>query len=79
MASTLKMQRGVLKELKNIRRFFDMMERDVKSGNTMKVSRAYVFIKTLVHHMDKGDLTPFEIELHHALLVSYEEWKAENE
>ena len=73
MASILKMQRGVLKELKNIRRFFAMMERDVKSGNPMKVSRAYVCIKTLVHHMDKGDLTPFEVELHHALLSSQEE------
>jgi hypothetical protein len=62
---------SLLKELKNIRLFFDNMEKGVKSRDARKIKRAYYFIKTLVYHMDEGDLTPLSIELHEALYEDY--------
>ena len=59
-----KIRLHLLKELKNVRRFFDNMERGVKSRNEEHIVKAYYFLKTLVHHLDKGDLTPEAIELH---------------
>ena len=73
MKDLAKMRLGVLREIKNIRIFFDRMERKVKSRNTDSVQDAYVFIKTLAWHMDNGDLTPFEIELHRELLAEPED------
>lgn len=70
---------SLIKELKNIRLFFDNMERGVKSREPKKVKRAYYFLKTLVYHMDEGDLTPLSIELHEALQESYLESLQENQ
>jgi len=61
------MRLGVLRELKNVRKFFDMMEAGVKTRNPVKVQRAYTFLKVLVYQMDKGELTPLSIELYEAL------------
>jgi hypothetical protein len=72
MKDIAKMRLGVLRELKEIRKFFDMMEKGVKSRDEIRVQRAYFFIKTLVYHMDKGDLTPLSIELYEALTIDYE-------
>lgn len=61
----------LLRELKNIRLFFDNMEKGVKSRDERKIKRAYYFIKTLVRHMDEGDLTPVSIELYELLHEDY--------
>lgn len=72
MKDIAKMRLGVLRELKEIRKFFDSMEKGVKSRDETRVQRAYFFIKTLVYHMDEGDLTPLSIELYEALTLDYE-------
>ena len=53
----------IIKELRNIRSFFDTMEKNVKTREPHRVWKAYHFLQTLVYHMDKGDLTPESIEL----------------
>lgn len=53
------MRLGVLRELKNMRRFIDHMERSVKSRDEDAVYKAYLFLKTMVYHMDEGDLREF--------------------
>ena len=58
-----KMRLGVLRELKNVHKFFDNMERSVKTRNPEAIQRAYMFLVHLVHHMDKGCLTPESIAL----------------
>lgn len=62
MDSITQMRLGVLREIKSIRRFFDHMEKNVKSRNPDHVTRAYTFITILVEHMNNGDLTPFNVE-----------------
>ena len=57
------MRRGVLREIKNIRRFLDNMERSVKNRNEEAIQRAYMFIAHMAHEMDKGLLTPGNIAL----------------
>jgi hypothetical protein len=58
-----KMRLGVLRELKNVHKFFDNMERSVKTRNPEAIQKAYMFLVHLVHHMDKGCLTPESIAL----------------
>ncbi len=58
-----KMRLGVLRELKNVRKFFDRMEQTVKSRNPEAVQKAYMFLVHLVYHMDKGCLTPESVAL----------------
>jgi hypothetical protein len=65
-----KMRLGVLRELKGIIRFFEDMEKGVKSRDPARIYPAYIFIKTLAYHMNEGDLTPLSIELHQELLHS---------
>lgn len=66
-----KMRLGVLRELKNIHRFIDNMERSVKARNPIAIQKAYTFLKALTYHMDEGDLTPdninYNLELTKAL------------
>jgi hypothetical protein len=66
MDNLTKMRLGVLREIKNIHKFFDMMEKGVKSRDPVRIQRAYFFIQKLVYHMDEGDLTPTMIELYEA-------------
>ena len=73
MKEIAKMRLGVLRELKNMRCFIDHLERSVKSRDEQSIQKAYLFLKTMVHHMDEGDLTPLSIELHKALLVANKE------
>lgn len=61
------MRRGVLRELKNMHRFLDHMERSVKTHNPDAIHKAYMFLIHLVHHMDEGCLTPDSIALDVAL------------
>ncbi len=67
------MRLGVLREIKNIHKFFDNMERSIKTRNPDAIQRAYTFLKALVYHMDEGDLTPFNIELYHAIELHNQE------
>lgn len=72
-----RMRLGVLRELKNLRRFLDNMEKSVKSRNPEAIQRAYVFMVHLVREMDSGLLTPdsiaLDVELCRALQEDYEE------
>lgn len=58
-----KMRLGVLRELKNVRIFFDRMEQSVKSRNPEAVQRAYMFLVHLVREMNDGCLTPDSVAL----------------
>ena len=73
MKESARMRQGDLRELKNLQRFFSMMETSVKRRNPDDVMRAYVFLKTLVYHMNDGDLNPLNIELHKELLIRFHE------
>lgn len=63
MKEIRKMRQGVLRELKNVRIFFDNMERSVKNGNPEAIQKAYMFLVHLVREMDTGVLTPSNIAL----------------
>lgn len=58
-----KMRLGILRELKNVRIFFDRMEKSVKSRNPEAIEKAYMFLVHMVHHMNDGCLTPENIAL----------------
>lgn len=58
-----KMRLGVLREIKNIHRFFDNMEQSVKTMNPQAIQRAYIFLAHLVYLMEKGCFTPANIAL----------------
>jgi len=58
-----KMRLGVLRELKNVHKFFDNMERSVKSRNPEAIQKAYMFLIHLTREMDTGCLTPNNIAL----------------
>ena len=62
---------AILRELKNVRRFFDMMESGVKSRDPEKIEAAYFFLKSLVYHMNEGDLTPDSVALAKYLWKDY--------
>lgn len=68
MKDIAKMRLGILKELKGIKKFFEEMERSVKSRDAAKVYPAYVYLTTLAYHMREGDLTPLSLELKQELL-----------
>ncbi len=73
MKDISKMRLGVLHEIKEIRRFFDMMERNVKSRNPVAIQRAYMFLMALVYHMEDGDLTPSNIAYNLELALAFQE------
>lgn len=58
-----KMRLGVLRELKNVHKFLDNMERSVKTHNPEAIQKAYMFLVHLVREMDQGCLTPDSIAL----------------
>lgn len=58
-----KMRLGVLRELKNVHKFLDNMERSVKTRNPEAIQKAYMFLVHLVREMDQGILTPNSIAL----------------
>jgi hypothetical protein len=71
-----KMRLGVLRELKNVHKFLDNMERSVKSRNPEAIQRAYMFLVHLVREMNEGCLTPDSVALDVALA---QEFQAMNE
>lgn len=58
-----KMRLGVLRELKDVHKFFDNMERSVKTRNPEAVQKAYMFLVHMVREMDEGMLSPNSIAL----------------
>jgi hypothetical protein len=62
MDSITQLRLSVLRELKNVRKFLDMMEKNVKTRRPEHTLRAYTFLTILVEHMNEGDLTPFNVE-----------------
>lgn len=71
MKDIAKMRLGVLREIKNVHRFFDNMERNVKTNNPDSIQKAYMFIKTMVYMMDNGELTPENIALNVAIAQEF--------
>jgi hypothetical protein len=63
MKELARMRLGVLKELKNLHKFFDNMERGLKNRNSESIQKAYIFLKTLVVMMDEGELSPKNVAL----------------
>ena len=57
------MRLGVLRELKNVHKFLDNMERSVKTRNPEAIQRAYMFLVHLVREMNEGCLTPDNVAL----------------
>ncbi len=72
------MRLGVLRELKNVHKFFDRMESSVKSRNPDAINKAYMFLTHLVYHMDKGCLTPENIALDVELTIAIQEMNESN-
>lgn len=68
MKDVARMRLGVLREIKAIKRFFDEMERGVKTRDPDFIYPAYVYLTNLAYHMREGDLTPLSVELKQALL-----------
>lgn len=58
-----KMRLGVLRELKNVHKFFDNMERSVKTKSPEAIQRAYMFLVHMVREMNEGCLSPSSIAL----------------
>lgn len=67
------MRLGVLRELKNVHKFFDNMERRVKSREPESVQKAYMFLQTLVVMMDVGELSPDNVALNLELARALQE------
>lgn len=61
------MRLGVLRELKNVHRFLDNIERSVKARNPEAIQKAYMFLVHLTREMDTGILNPDNIALDVAL------------
>ncbi len=63
MKDIARMRQGVLRELKSVRKFFDMMERRVKNREPESIQRAYMFLRTIVILMNEGSLSPENVAL----------------
>ena len=63
MKDIAKMRLGVLREIKNVHKFFDNMERSVKTKNPEAIQRAYMFLVHMVREMNEGMLSPDSIAL----------------
>lgn len=74
-----KMRLGVLRELKEIIRFFQEMERGVKTRQPSKIYPAYIYLTNLAYHMAEGDLSPLSIELKQELLSIEYQREVKNE
>jgi hypothetical protein len=73
MDNLTQMRLGVLRELKNVHKFLDNMERSVKTRSPTAIQRAYMFLIHLVREMDNGILTPENIALDVELAIALQE------
>ena len=62
-----KMRLGVLREIKNVHKFFEDMEKGVKSRDPSHLSGVYFYQYASLSH-ERRDLSPLDIELKQALL-----------
>lgn len=67
------MRLGILREIKAVHKFFENMERNVKSRNILATQKAYTFLKILTYHMDDGDLTPEYVNYHLELAIALQD------
>ncbi|CAB4127210.1 hypothetical protein UFOVP260_5 [uncultured Caudovirales phage] len=74
-----KMRLGVLRELKNVHKFFDNMERSVKTRNPEAIQKAYIFLVHMVREMNEGILNPDNIALDVAIGQALHDDKEDNE
>ena len=74
-----KMRLGVLPELKNVHKFFDNMERSVKTRNPEAIQKAYIFLVHMVREMNEGILNPDNIALDVAIGQALHDDKEDNE
>ena len=79
MLDLLKMRRGVLKELKNIHRFLDNIERSVRANNPQAIQRSYMLICHMVREMDAGSMTPDSVALDVELMQAVQELETKDE
>lgn len=63
MKDIARMRLGVLRELKNVRKILDAMERNVKGRNQEAIERSYIWLQTLVVQMNDGELSPKSVAL----------------
>lgn len=73
MKDIARMRLDVLREIKNVHKFLDHMERNVRGRNPEAIQRAYLFLSHLVYEMDKGLLTPDNIALDVAISQGLQE------
>lgn len=73
------MRLGVLRELKNVHKFFDNMERSVKTRNPEAIQKAYIFLVHMVREMNEGILNPDNIALDVAIGQALHDDKEDNE
>ncbi len=73
MKEISKVRLGVLKEIKNLRKFLDAMERSVKERDEKAINQSYMFLAHLCYHMDRGCLTPESIALDIELSIAINE------
>lgn len=57
------MRLGVLREIKNVRKLLDNIERSVKTKNPESIQRGYVFLVNLAQEMNEGVLSPNNLKL----------------
>ena len=79
MSDLIKMRRGVLKELKNVHRFLDNIERSVRANNPRAIERAYMLLCHKVREMDKGSMTPDSVALDVELMQAVQELESNDE
>ena len=79
MSDLIKMRRGVLKELKNVHRFLDNIERSVRANNPRAIERAYMLLCHMVREMDKGSMTPDSVALDVELMQAVQELESNDE
>ena len=62
-----------MRELKNVHKFFNNMERSVKSRDPEAIQRVYMFLQTMVILMNIGELSPDQVALNLELQRALEE------
>ncbi len=73
MKDIAKIRLVLLKELKNLHRFIEFMENNVKARNELAINRAYIFLSVLTYHMNDGDLSPNNIMYNMELAQAFHE------
>jgi len=58
-----KMRLGVLREIKNLHKVLEMMERKVKSRNPESIQKSYIFLCHMKTLLDEGMLSSESISL----------------